>query len=74
MRAAATSASGAATSSPRTSATARSSSARGCEHDEWGSGTVGQVEDGQVTVVFDTVGYKTLGVDLVVERGLLEVE
>ncbi len=43
-------------------------------HDEWGSGTVGQVEDGQVTVVFDTVGYKTLGVDLVVERGLLEAE
>jgi ATP-dependent DNA helicase RecQ len=43
-------------------------------HDEWGAGTVGQVEDGQVTVVFDTVGYKTLGVELVVERGLLEAE
>jgi ATP-dependent DNA helicase RecQ len=43
-------------------------------HAEWGAGTVGQVEDGQVTVVFDTVGYKTLGVDLVVERGLLKVE
>ena len=43
-------------------------------HDEWGTGTVGQVEDGQVTVVFDTVGYKTLGVEIVVERGLLEVE
>jgi ATP-dependent DNA helicase RecQ len=43
-------------------------------HDEWGPGTVGQVEDGQVTVVFDTVGYKTLGVGLVLERGLLEVE
>jgi ATP-dependent DNA helicase RecQ len=41
-------------------------------HAEWGAGTVGQVEDGQVTVVFDTVGYKTLGIDLVVERGLLE--
>ncbi len=41
------------------------------EHPEWGAGTVGQVEDGQVTVVFDTVGYKTLGVDLVLERGLL---
>src|SRR3712207_5912830 len=41
-------------------------------HSEWGTGTVGQVEDDQVTVVFDTVGYKTLGVDLVVERGLLE--
>ncbi|MDQ3739482.1 MAG: RecQ family ATP-dependent DNA helicase [Actinomycetota bacterium] len=43
-------------------------------HAEWGGGSVGQVEDGQVTVVFDTVGYKTLGVDLVVERGLLEPE
>jgi ATP-dependent DNA helicase RecQ len=42
------------------------------EHAEWGTGTVGQVEDGQVTVVFDTVGYKKLGVDLVLERGLLE--
>jgi ATP-dependent DNA helicase RecQ len=43
-------------------------------HDEWGAGTVGQVEDGQVTVVFDTVGYKTLAVDVVLERGLLEHE
>jgi ATP-dependent DNA helicase RecQ len=42
-------------------------------HAEWGEGTVGQVEDGQVTVVFDTVGYKTLALDLVLERGLLEV-
>jgi ATP-dependent DNA helicase RecQ len=41
-------------------------------HEEWGPGTVGQVEDGQVTVVFDSVGYKTLGIDIVVERGLLE--
>jgi ATP-dependent DNA helicase RecQ len=41
-------------------------------HEEWGSGTVGQVEDGQLTVVFDTVGYKTLALDLVVERDLLE--
>ena len=41
------------------------------EHAEWGVGTVGQVDDGQVTVVFDTVGYKTLGVELVIERGLL---
>jgi ATP-dependent DNA helicase RecQ len=42
-------------------------------HPEWGAGTVGQVEDDAVTVVFDTVGYKTLGVDIVVKRGLLEV-
>jgi ATP-dependent DNA helicase RecQ len=43
-------------------------------HAEWGGGSVGQVEDGQVTVVFDTVGYKTLGLELVAERGLLEPE
>ncbi|HWT93648.1 MAG TPA: ATP-dependent DNA helicase RecQ [Solirubrobacteraceae bacterium] len=43
-------------------------------HDEWGPGTVGQVEEGQVTVVFDSVGYKTLGIDLVLERGLLDIE
>jgi ATP-dependent DNA helicase RecQ len=41
------------------------------EHATWGVGTVGQIEDGQVTVVFDSVGYKTLGLELVVERGLL---
>jgi ATP-dependent DNA helicase RecQ len=41
------------------------------EHAEWGTGTVGQIEDGQLTVVFDTVGYKTLGLDLVLERGVL---
>lgn len=40
-------------------------------HEEWGTGTVSQVDDGQVTVVFDTVGYKTLAVDVVAERGLL---
>jgi ATP-dependent DNA helicase RecQ len=40
-------------------------------HEEWGEGTVGTVEDGQVTVVFDTVGYKTLAEQLVLERGLL---
>jgi ATP-dependent DNA helicase RecQ len=43
-------------------------------HAEWGGGSVGQLEDGQVTVVFDTVGYKTLGLDIVLERGLLEAE
>jgi ATP-dependent DNA helicase RecQ len=43
-------------------------------HTTWGAGTVGQVEDGEVTVVFDTVGYKKLGIDLVLERGLLEPE
>ena len=43
-------------------------------HPEWGGGTVGQMEEDQITVVFDTVGYKTLAADLVVERGLLEAE
>lgn len=41
-------------------------------HEEWGDGTVGQVEDEHMTVVFDQVGYKTLGIALVVERGLLQ--
>ena len=41
-------------------------------HAEWGEGTVGQVEGGQVTVVFDDVGYKTLDAELIAERGLLE--
>jgi ATP-dependent DNA helicase RecQ len=43
-------------------------------HPQWGGGSVGQVEDGQVTVVFDTVGYKKLAVALVLERELLEPE
>jgi len=34
-------------------------------HDEWGEGTVGQLEHGQITVVFDEVGYKTLDAALV---------
>jgi ATP-dependent DNA helicase RecQ len=40
-------------------------------HAEWGLGTVAGVQDDQLTVVFDTVGYKTLGVPLVLERELL---
>jgi ATP-dependent DNA helicase RecQ len=41
-------------------------------HSAWGIGTVGRIEGEQLTVVFDSVGYKTLDGDLVVERGLLE--
>jgi ATP-dependent DNA helicase RecQ len=41
-------------------------------HDAWGAGTVAQLENGQVTVVFDDVGYKTLDVELVASRALLE--
>jgi hypothetical protein len=33
---------------------------------------VGSVEAGQVTVVFDSVGYRTLDAELVAERDLLE--
>jgi ATP-dependent DNA helicase RecQ len=41
------------------------------DHPEFGEGTVQQVGDGTVTVVFDRVGYKTLATDIVVRRGLL---
>jgi ATP-dependent DNA helicase RecQ len=43
-------------------------------HGEWGAGTVQHVEDDQLTVVFDTVGYKALLAADVAERGLLEPE
>jgi ATP-dependent DNA helicase RecQ len=41
------------------------------EHPEWGTGTIGRREGEQVTVVFDTVGYKTLALDIVREKDLL---
>src|SRR4051794_24447917 len=41
-------------------------------HAEWGAGTVAQTEGGQITVVFDDAGYKTLDATLVAERELLE--
>jgi ATP-dependent DNA helicase RecQ len=41
-------------------------------HTEWGEGTVSGRESDQVTVVFDTVGYRTLDVALVLERELLK--
>jgi ATP-dependent DNA helicase RecQ len=40
-------------------------------HVEWGEGTVAGREPDQVTVVFDSVGYRTLALALVLERGLL---
>ncbi|BBE22709.1 ATP-dependent DNA helicase RecQ [Arthrobacter sp. MN05-02] len=43
----------------------------GVEHPEWGRGTVMGYEEGIVTVLFDSVGYKTLSVGLVEEKGLL---
>ncbi|MCW2968873.1 MAG: ATP-dependent helicase, recq family protein, partial [Solirubrobacteraceae bacterium] len=41
-------------------------------HPEWGAGTVQSADDGTLTVVFDTVGYKTLALGVVEKRGLLE--
>ena len=43
-------------------------------HDKWGSGVVQRIEDGQFVVLFESVGYKKLGVDLVAERGLLQAD
>jgi ATP-dependent DNA helicase RecQ len=40
-------------------------------HEEWGTGTVQRYDGDQMTVLFDAVGYKTLSIELVVERGLL---
>jgi ATP-dependent DNA helicase RecQ len=40
-------------------------------HVEWGEGTVSGREHDNVTVVFDSVGYRTLALGLVRERGLL---
>ncbi|HSU02032.1 MAG TPA: RecQ family ATP-dependent DNA helicase [Nocardioides sp.] len=41
------------------------------QHEEFGLGTVTDVEDDRVTVLFEDVGYRTLSVELVEERGLL---
>jgi ATP-dependent DNA helicase RecQ len=41
-------------------------------HAEWGGGTVQQYEGDAMTVLFEEGGYRTLSVELVVERGLLE--
>ncbi|HEU4338060.1 MAG TPA: RecQ family ATP-dependent DNA helicase [Nocardioides sp.] len=42
-------------------------------HAEFGLGTVTDVEDDRITVLFEDEGYRTLALDLVEERGLLEV-
>ncbi len=41
------------------------------EHPEWGTGVVQQYEPGRVVVLFDDVGFRTLALDVVAERGLL---
>jgi ATP-dependent DNA helicase RecQ len=43
-------------------------------HAKWGGGLVQRYEEGEVVVLFDSVGYKKLGLDLVQERGLLTPE
>jgi ATP-dependent DNA helicase RecQ len=40
-------------------------------HDEFGDGTVTDVEEDRVTVLFEEVGYRTLSLELVEEHGLL---
>lgn len=42
-------------------------------HAEFGVGTVTDVEEDRITVLFEDEGYRTLALDLVDERGLLEV-
>jgi len=41
-------------------------------HDQWGEGVVQRYDDDAVVVLFDDVGYKTLALGVVRERGLLE--
>jgi ATP-dependent DNA helicase RecQ len=41
-------------------------------HDEFGAGTVTDLEEDRVTVLFDDVGYRTLALEVVAEQGLLE--
>jgi len=41
-------------------------------HDRWGEGVVQRYDDDAVVVLFDEVGYKTLALDVVRERALLD--
>jgi ATP-dependent DNA helicase RecQ len=41
------------------------------EHSEWGAGVVMRVEEDRIVVLFDEVGYKTLGIAAVTENDLL---
>ena len=42
------------------------------QHEDWGAGVVQRYQGDAVVVLFDSVGYKTLSLELVSERGLLE--
>jgi ATP-dependent DNA helicase RecQ len=41
------------------------------EHAEFGRGSVTDIEEGKVTVLFEEVGYRTLDPDIVAEKQLL---
>jgi len=41
-------------------------------HEEWGEGVVQRYDEDLVVLLFDSVGYKTLSLQLVAERQLLE--
>jgi ATP-dependent DNA helicase RecQ len=41
-------------------------------HEEFGTGTVTDLEEDRITVLFDDVGYRTLALQVVEEQGLLE--
>jgi ATP-dependent DNA helicase RecQ len=41
-------------------------------HGQWGEGVVQRYDDDTVVVLFDEVGYKTLALDVLRERRLLE--
>ena len=41
-------------------------------HEQWGEGVVQRYDDDTVVVLFDEVGYKTLALDVLRDRGLLE--
>jgi ATP-dependent DNA helicase RecQ len=41
-------------------------------HRDWGEGVVQHYDGDAMTVLFDEVGYKTLALEVVLERGLLE--
>ena len=43
-------------------------------HDAWGRGQVLDSSDGKLVVFFEGAGYKTLALDVVLDRGLLEAE
>jgi ATP-dependent DNA helicase RecQ len=40
-------------------------------HDEWGEGTIVRYEDDRLVVLFDSAGYRTLALEVVIERDLL---